>query len=239
MTMGILEGRVAVVSGAASGIGRAAAELLAEEGATVLGADVQAGDGLAYPVRAVDVRREEAWADLIAEAESLGGPDILVNVAGTTGWQGVHELDLAEWDRIIGVNQTGTMLGMKRGIAAMLRHGRGGSVVNIASIFSTRGVENLAAYHASKAAVVGMTRNAAVTYADRGIRVNAIQPGWIATPMTASQASELNDAFIADTPMRRGGEPRDIAEGVLYLASPRAGFVTGAVLPIDGGYLAR
>jgi len=128
---------------------------------------------------------------------------------------------------------------MKHGIASMLRAGRPGSIVNISSIFSVRAVANLAAYHASKAAVIGLTRNAAVTYAEHGIRANAIQPGWIATPMTASQSSDLNDAFIADTPMRRGGSPRDIAEGALYLASDRSAFVTGVVLPVDGGYLAR
>lgn len=234
----ILAGKVAVVSGAASGIGRAVAELLTENGATVVGGDVQAVD-VEYRLRTTDVTREDEWEMLVAEAVELGGPEILVNVAGTTGWQGVHELEISEWNRIVAINQTGTMLGMKHGIAAMLARGRGGAVVNISSMFSVRAVANLAAYHASKAAVIGLTRNAAVTYAPQGIRVNAIQPGWIDTPMTAGQAGELNDAFIADTPMHRGGVPRDIAEGVLYLASDRAGFVTGAVLPIDGGYLAR
>lgn len=238
MSEGRMNNKVAVVSGAASGIGKAIAEAFIAEGATVIGGDVKE-EHVSYSLHLLDVRDEESWRALITEAESQGGLDVLVNVAGTSGYEAVHELAPSEWERIISVNQTGTFLGMKYGIDSMLRHGRGGSVLNISSIFSTRAVSGLAAYHSSKAAVIGLTRNAAVTYAGQGVRVNAIQPGWIDTPMTASQDKDMNQSFIDSTPMARGGVPKDIADGAVYLSSEEANFVTGVVIPIDGGYLAR
>lgn len=235
---GRLEGQVAIVTGAASGIGRAVAERFVREGAAVVGADISDA-AVDYPLVQLDVRDPDGWAAIVDRATQLGPVSTLVNVAGTTGWAPVHTVSADEWNRIIGVNQTGTMLGMQSVIARMLEQGTQGAIVNVASIFSTRAVAGLAAYHASKAAVVGMTANAAVTYARSGIRVNAIAPGWIDTPMTAGQDPELNRSFIDSTPMGRGGVPEDIADGALFLASAEASFITGVVLPIDGGYLAR
>lgn len=235
---GQLTGRVALVTGAASGIGRAVAERFLAEGAVVIGGDVQEAQ-VPYPLLQLDVSDPSSWKAALERTHEFGPLDALVNVAGTTGQAPIHETSDEDWQRIIAVNQTGTFNGMRSAIKTMLEHHTRGSIVNVASIFSTRAVSDLAAYHASKAAVVGMTRNAAVTYARAGIRVNAVAPGWISTPMTATQPSEMNQSFIDSTPMGTGGSPTDIAAGVLYLTSEEAAYVTGVVLPIDGGYLAR
>lgn len=236
-----MDGKVAVVTGAAGGIGRGVAELFAEQGASVVALDVQQIEPFAFDIerQRLDVRSEAAWTAL---GESLstryGRLDVLVNNAGVTGFEAVHELAEDEWQRVVGINQTAVFLGMRCAIPLMQRSG-GGSIVNISSICGQRAVPGLAAYHASKGAVLLMTKNAAVTYAADGIRANAILPGWIRTPMTLAQADELNDAFIQATPMRRGAEPRDVAYGALYLACDESSYVTGVDLPVDGGYLAQ
>ncbi|MFA3843375.1 SDR family NAD(P)-dependent oxidoreductase [Streptomyces aureus] len=228
------DGAVVLVTGAASGIGAAVSERLRSEGAAVVRTDVRGQNG----VRALDVTDASAWSDTVDDLVSKHGRlDLLVNVAGTTGFAPFDTLDTEEWDRIINVNQRGTYLGMRHVLPTMLR-ASAGAIVNVASIFSTRAVAGLSAYHASKAAVVGMTSNAAVTYAGKGVRVNAVAPGWIDTPMTAGQPSELNAAFIASTPMQRGGVPDEVAAAVTFLGAPEASYITGVVLPVDGGYLA-
>jgi 3alpha(or 20beta)-hydroxysteroid dehydrogenase len=143
-----------------------------------------------------------------------------------------------DWDRVVNVNQTGTYLGIKAVVPTMLSQGSG-SIINISSVVGSRAVPDLADYHASKAAVIGITRNAAVTYASSGIRVNVILPGWIDTPSNESQPAHLTKQFIDNTPMRRGGRPADIAWAATYLAADESQYVTGVELPVDGGYLAR
>ncbi len=164
--------------------------------------------------------------------------DILVNNAGVSGYDQLHELSLEEWNRIIGINQTGVLLGMQHALRLM-RPARSGAIVNISSICGATSVPGVAAYHASKHAVLTMTKNAAVSYAREGIRANAVLPGWIRTPLTLGQTDELNGAFLDATPMGVGGDPEDVAAAVCFLVSDQARFITGVDLPVDGGYLAR
>ena len=236
-----LKGKVALVTGAARGIGRGIAETMAAEGATVIGADVIPSEGETAMARtvALDVTDEADWVRVVDEVRAeFGAVTVLVNNAGVTGPDVVHELSLAEWDRIIDVDQTGVFLGMKSVIPAMIEAG-GGSIVNMSSICGAAAVPGIAAYHAAKGAVLTLTKNAAVSYAHVGIRANSILPGWIRTPMTSGQDDAVNAVFLDATPLARAGVPEDIAWAAVYLASDESSFVTGIDLPVDGGYLAH
>jgi NAD(P)-dependent dehydrogenase (short-subunit alcohol dehydrogenase family) len=235
-----LAGKVALVTGASRGIGEGIASAMAAEGATVIGCDILPFDNDALAAcEVLDVTDEGAWTSLVAEIGArFGEPDVLVNNAGITGPDPVHAVSLEDWNRIVGVDQTGVFLGMKAVIPGMRRKG-GGSIVNISSICGAAAVPGIAAYHAAKGAVLTLTKNAAITYAPDGIRANAILPGWIATPMTAGQSDAVNDVFLDATPLRRPGSPADVAGAAVFLASDEADFVTGVDLPVDGGYLAR
>ena len=237
-------GRIAVVTGGYRGIGGACARLLAGEGAKVVVLDIidgrpaDAAEGVEH--RRLDVSDAAQW-DAFAEwiRDEHGRIDVLINAAGITqARSAVHDLDLAEWGRIVGVNQTGVMLGMRMATRLML--GRGPlSIVNISSIWGLVAGSGQVAYHASKGAVSVMTRNAAITYAADGIRVNAVLPGLIETEMVRNQDPKMRAETIGNTPMGRVGLPEEVARGVLYLASDDASYVTGVLLPIDGGYMAR
>lgn len=235
-----LEGKVAIVTGASRGIGRAIAERLTAEGALVAACDVIPFDSNPF-ARALqlDVASESDWATTVSEIErTLGGISILVNNAGITTTFALHETSVEEWERVIAVDQTGVFLGMRSVIPSMQSVG-GGAIVNISSILGAASVPGIAAYHAAKGAVLTMTKNAAVTYASSGIRANAILPGWIKTPMTAGQSDDVNGVFLDATPIRRAGEPADIAAATAFLVSDEASFITGVDLPVDGGYLAQ
>ena len=239
-----VQGKLAVVTGAHRGIGRACAEGLAREGARVIAVDILPEDpGYDSPAiiyRQLDVGSEEGWRDLGETIAAYPGRiDILVCAAGIAPTKaGAHDVDLADWDAILRVNQTGVLLGMRMATAMML--GKGPlSIVNISSIWGHVGGSGQIAYHASKGAVINMTRNAAVTYAKQNVRVNAVLPGLIDTEMVRVQKPEMNAATLAMTPMGRIGLPDEIAAGVVFLASDEASFVTGAVLPIDGGFTAQ
>jgi len=237
-----LQGKVALVTGAASGIGHAVAELFANEGATVVASDIAAPRHQpqgGVETRHLDVTSEAEWTAAIgAIVEHHGRLDVLVNNAGIIAYEPLDALDMTAWMRMIAVDQTGVFLGMREAIRVMRRQ-KAGSIVNISSIWGTAAVAGAHAYHAAKGAVRNMTKNAAMTYVGEGIRVNSIHPGFIDTPLTRAQAPELNDAVIAATPMRRGGTALEVAYGCLFLASDEASYVTGAELPIDGGYLAQ
>ncbi|MGI5440034.1 SDR family NAD(P)-dependent oxidoreductase [Streptomyces shenzhenensis] len=239
--MGRLSGKVTLVTGGSRGIGRGIVEAFVREGAVVVSADLS---GATPPVESaeevrLDVTDEDGWAAVVAEVERRHGRlDVLVNNAGLISYEPIHTLTLAEWERVVRVDQTGVFLGMRAAIPALRRAG-GGSLINISSAWGVVGGVGTHAYHASKGAVRSMTRNAAITYATENIRANAVIPGWIATPLTDAQPAELNAAVLAGTPMRRGGTPAEIAHGCVYLASDESSYVTGTDLVIDGGLLAQ
>jgi len=247
-----LQGRVALITGAASGIGRATADRLADEGATVVVTDVQdaAGEAAAAELRDaggeslflhLDVTDEAGWGTAVEGVlAELGRLDILVNNAGMGDLATIEETSLADWERTVAIDQTGVFLGMKTCADALKASGHG-SVINISSIFgSSGGFGTSPAYHAAKGAVRTLTKNVAVHWATEGVRVNSIHPGFIRTPiLEQAEGTEVWEAMTAMTPMGRLGEPQEIAAAVAYLASDDASFVTGLELYVDGGYIAR
>jgi 3alpha(or 20beta)-hydroxysteroid dehydrogenase len=237
-----LHGKVVLVSGAASGIGRAVSELFVKEGAIVFASDIAAPESdysAGIEAMRLDVTSERDWTTSVdAIIARHGRLDVLINNAGIIAYEPLDALDIKDWMRMIAVDQTGVFLGMREAIRCM-RKRKAGSIVNISSIWGSAAVAGAHAYHAAKGAVRNMTKNAAMTYVGDGIRVNSVHPGFIDTPLTQAQAVDLNDAVIAATPMKRGGKPIEVAYGCLFLASDEASYVTGAELVIDGGYLAQ
>jgi|LSQX01.3.fsa_nt_gb NAD(P)-dependent dehydrogenase (short-subunit alcohol dehydrogenase family) len=247
-----LKGTSAIVTGAGSGIGRAVALALSREGANVVLADIdEAGcretlEGMQRAVagaRGVVVRADAALpADHAATVEAaianFGGLDIAVNNAGIGGEANLTgELSPEGWRRVIAVNLDGVYYAMHAQLPAMLERG-GGAIVNMASILGSVGWRTAAAYVASKHGVVGLTRTAALEYAARGIRINAVGPGFVQTPILGADPGVL-EHLAGLHPVQRLGQPAEVADLVAYLCSARAGFVTGAYYPVDGGYLAQ
>jgi NAD(P)-dependent dehydrogenase (short-subunit alcohol dehydrogenase family) len=235
-----LKDKVAVVTGAASGIGRATADLFAEEGATVYATDVDFRDGgeRIVPVRH-DTSVEAEWEGLLRRIEAEQGRlDILVNNAGIVGtYDTITTASMSDYHRVIAVNQTGFFLGMRFTIPMMQRGGKG-SIVNVSSIWGLIGAVGVAPYQASKGAVTTLTKNAALTYAP-AIRANSVHPGAILTKIIEKQDSAMNRQLIADTPLARMADPREVSYAILFLASDESAFVTGAELVVDGGYTIR
>jgi NAD(P)-dependent dehydrogenase (short-subunit alcohol dehydrogenase family) len=254
--MGILEGRVAIVTGASRGIGRACAERLAQEGAIVVLTDVlhEAGEAAAGEIgggaeyRPLDVTSEENWQQVMAAVEARHGRlDILVNNAGMAISVPVADMALADFERQMAVNVTGTFLGCKHAIPLMRKGGRG-SIVNFSSTAGLRGSLGMAGYSASKGAVRLFTKALSLECGKDNIRVNSMHPGLIATDLW----KQINAPSVPDgdldalgllaarmVPMGRNGEPQDIAAGVLWLASDESRYVTGTEFVIDGGMTAR
>ena len=240
-----LHGKVALVTGSGRGIGRAIVETFAREGATVIATgrggkhDFDAAPGGSVEYHQLEVAEPESWDRVVTEViDRHGHIDVLVNNAGIIAYEALDELALEDWIRVIAVNQTGVFLGMRAVIPPMLANGAG-SIVNISSIWGNAAVAGAHAYHATKGAVRNMSKNAAITYAERGIRVNSLHPGFIATPLTDAQDSAVNEWVIGQTPMRRAGRPEEIAAAAVFLASDASSFVTGSELVVDGGYLAQ
>jgi len=245
-----LQGKVAIVTGAAHGMGEAEARLFAKEGAKVVVADVlgKEAEVVAADIRAsggnaiaatIDVTSEPEWVALIAKTlASYGRIDILVNNAGISGSSVGDPDGLEGWQRVIAVNQTSVFLGTKLAAEQMVKTG-GGSIVNISSTMGfVGGPSGHQAYSASKGAVRIYTKSAAVRYGPLGVRVNSVHPGYMPPMLNATNANERGEK-IAATPLRRLGEPIEVAYGVLFLASDEASFVTGTELVIDGGYIAQ
>ena len=249
-----MDGRVAVVTGAASGIGFASARSLGLAGARIVVADINAegagkavaalaDEGIDAVAQVFDVADEAGVvAAMAAAARDLGRIDVLVNNAGLAARQPSEALELAAWEKVIRINLNGSFLCAREAGKVMLAQGRG-SVVNIASIMGLVGgglYPNLA-YHSTKGALVNFTRALAVEWAGRGVRVNAVAPTFVRTPLTARLLSdpEMKAAIEGMTPLGRLAEADEVADAVLYLASDAAAMVTGHTLPVDGGWVAR
>ena len=247
-----VDGKVAVVTGGAGGIGAATARLLAREGAAVVIGDLLEEQGRAVEAQIadagghalfvpMDVTSENDWRRAIqAAVAAYGKLDILVNNAGISGRNTVEETSVELWDRVMAVNAKGVFLGTKLAIPEMRKAG-GGSIINVSSIWGLVGSDSSTAYHSAKGAVRIFTKAAAVQYAKEGIRVNSVHPGFVDSPMTIGYHAlpGVRETRVAATPLGRMGTPEDIAAGILYLASDESSFVTGSELVIDGGMTAQ
>jgi NAD(P)-dependent dehydrogenase (short-subunit alcohol dehydrogenase family) len=235
------ETRVAVVTGAAQGIGRKTAELLAEEGYQLAVIDTRPVDldGLMFTG---DVSDEGSVARFVDEVEAVyGGCDVLVNNAGIASIAPAEDTDAAQWRRVLDVNLTGPFLLCRAFGRRMLVRGTG-SIVNIASVAGLMGVADRVAYNASKHGLIGLTRTLAVEWGGRGVRVNAVCPGWVKTEMddeSQSSGAYADTDITEHVPMARFAQPEDVARAVAFLADPeRSGFINGAALSVDGGWSA-
>ncbi len=251
----ILDGKVAIITGAAQGLGRASATIFAEQGARVVLADISpdveelaktiSGDGSVARAFVGDLTDEAIAADLVATAErNFNKLDILVNNAGITQVHPVADTSLDEWNRTVAINLTSQFLMMHHAIPAMRRAG-GGSIVNVGSISSLVGLPDQGAYAPAKAGVLMLTRQAAVDYGKEKIRVNCVCPGPMMTPMLRANADAYPDpdawfGWLAEqVPLNRISDPREVAQAVMFLASDLASYVTGAILSADGGWTAK
>lgn len=246
-----MKNKTVIVTGAASGIGKAIAILFAAEGAHVVVSDIASAEGEAV-VKEIslaggkaifcktDVSQPAEMEALVNVAVSTYGRlDIAVNNAGIGGEiNPIADMSIEGWQKVIAINLNSLFYGMKYQIAAFLQHG-GGSIVNISSILGSVGFAGSAAYTAAKHGVVGLTQTAALEYSAKNIRINAVGPGFIDTPLLNGLDAELKSQLVALHPIGRLGKSEEVAELVLWLSSEKASFVTGSYYPIDGGYLAR
>ncbi|MBP7643236.1 MAG: SDR family oxidoreductase [Saprospiraceae bacterium] len=246
-----MKNKVVIITGAASGIGKATAELFAKEGASVVISDIQEAEGKSTTENIIanggkasfiktDVSRPEEMEALVNFAiKTYGKLDIAVNNAGIGGeLNPIADMSIEGWNKVIEVNLNSIFYGMKYQIQAMLKNG-GGSIVNIASILGAVGFAGSSAYTAAKHGVVGISKAAALEYSSQGIRINAVGPGFIETPLLNALDAEMKSQLASLHPIGRLGTSEEVAELILWLASDKASFVTGSYYPVDGGYLAR
>ncbi len=246
-----MKDKTVIITGSASGIGKATAELFARNGANLVISDIQEAPGKATTENIksaggkasffkVDVARPEEMEALVNFAvNTYGKLDIAINNAGIAGeLNGVADMSIEGWQKIIGINLNSLFYGMKYQIQAMLKNGSG-SIVNVSSILGSVGFAGSAGYTAAKHGVVGLTQAAAIEYSARGIRINAVGPGFIDTPLLDALDTEMKKQLIALHPIGRLGRSEEVAELIYWLGSDKSSFATGSYYPIDGGYLAR
>jgi NAD(P)-dependent dehydrogenase (short-subunit alcohol dehydrogenase family) len=245
-----LQGKIAIITGGARGIGEAHARLFAAEGAKVVVTDILTAEGkeTVASVKASggdaiflqhDVTKEADWARVVADTiKQYGGLTTLVNNAGFANLKGVEEETLEGFNQIVAVCQTGVWLGMKAAMPALKKTGNG-AIVNISSLYGIIGTPSMISYHGAKGAVRLMSKSAALEYARKGVRVNSVHPGIIETPLAKTLSAEYLETITETTPMGRMGRPIDIATMSLFLCSDEANFITGSEFVVDGGWGAQ
>ena len=246
--MGRLSGKVAIITGGARGMGASHARKFVSEGAKVVITDILEADGQAFArelgEQALfvkhDVTSEEGWNRVVEEAEKAFGPvNVLVNNAGMGIPKSIEEMAEAEYRKVIDINQVGVFLGMKSVLKSM-KKAQGGSIINISSLSGFAGSRDQVAYDASKFAVRGMTKTAAVEFSDYGIRVNSVHPGIVETPILQTEgAEEIIKELEKGIPLKRIAKPADVSNLILYLASDDSSYSTGSEFTVDGGMMAK